>query len=35
VTYFHGVPGDDVVIIVPKDGNSKWAAVENIIKTRK
>ena len=32
VTYFHGFAGDEVVIIVPKDGKSKWAAVENIIK---
>ncbi|MFA6322636.1 MAG: hypothetical protein WCX71_04135 [Candidatus Buchananbacteria bacterium] len=34
VTYFHGSAGDDVVILVPKDGSSKWAAVENIIKKR-
>ncbi|MDX9893344.1 MAG: hypothetical protein RB292_02920 [Patescibacteria group bacterium] len=32
VTYFHGNPGDDVVILIPKDGDSKWAAVENVIK---
>jgi len=32
VTYFHGMPGDEVVILVPKDGKSKWAAVENVIK---
>ncbi|MFA6215271.1 MAG: hypothetical protein WC768_01740 [Patescibacteria group bacterium] len=33
VTYFHGSAGDEVVILVPKDGISKWAAVENIIKS--
>ncbi|MFA5021519.1 MAG: hypothetical protein WC508_00345 [Patescibacteria group bacterium] len=32
VTYFHGLPGDEVVIIVPQEGKSKWAAVENVIK---
>ena len=32
VTYFHGQPGDEVVILVPKEGDSDWAAVENIIK---
>ncbi|MFA6410236.1 MAG: hypothetical protein WCW26_01515 [Candidatus Buchananbacteria bacterium] len=32
VTYFHGLPGDEVVIIISKEGKSKWAAVENIIK---
>lgn len=32
VTYFHGRPGDKVVIVVPKGGKSTWAAVENLIK---
>lgn len=32
VTYFKGVGGDEVVILVPRDKPSKWAAVENIIK---
>lgn len=32
VTYFHGSAGDEVVILVPRDGSTKWAAVENIIK---
>jgi len=32
VTYFHGAPGDEVVILIPADGSSKWAAVENVIK---
>ena len=31
VTYFHGKPGDQVVILVPKSSRSNWAAVENII----
>lgn len=31
VTYFHGDHGDDVIILVPQDGESIWAAVENII----
>lgn len=32
VTYFKGEVGDEVVLLVPKDAPSKWAAVENIIK---
>ena len=32
VTYFKGSEGDEVVILVPKDSDSHWAAVENIIK---
>lgn len=32
VTYFHGEAGDEVVILIPKEGASNWAAVENIIK---
>lgn len=32
VTYFHGSEGDEAVILVPKDIDSKWAAIENIIK---
>ncbi len=31
VTYFKGKPGDEAVILIPKAGESKWAAVENII----
>ncbi|MFC1599051.1 hypothetical protein ACFL2U_03550 [Patescibacteria group bacterium] len=31
VTYFKGSLGDEVVILVPKDAQSKWAAVENIV----
>lgn len=32
VTYFKGNEGDEAVILVPKDSESNWAAVENIIK---
>jgi hypothetical protein len=31
-TYFKGDVGDEVVLLVPKTGESKWGAVENIIK---
>ncbi|PIT93815.1 hypothetical protein COU00_02365 [Candidatus Falkowbacteria bacterium CG10_big_fil_rev_8_21_14_0_10_43_11] len=31
VTYFKGRPDDEAVILVPKYGESNWAAVENII----
>ena len=32
VTYFKGIAGDEVVVLVSQSGPSKWAAVENIIK---
>ncbi len=32
VTYFKGEPDDEVVILVPKEAQSKWAAVEHIVK---
>lgn len=32
ITYFHGEPGDEAVILVPKHAPSKWAAVENVLK---
>ena len=32
ITYFRGEEGDEVVILVPKDNDSNWAAVENVIK---
>lgn len=32
VTYFHGKEGDEVTVLVPESSESKWAAVENIIK---
>ncbi len=31
VTYFKGAPGDEVIFLVPKFGESQWAAVENIL----
>jgi hypothetical protein len=34
VTYFKGDSGDEAVILVPKNGESKWAAVENIVRKR-
>jgi uncharacterized protein YrzB (UPF0473 family) len=33
ITYFKGEAGDEVVILVPQNGETRWAAVENIIKT--
>jgi len=32
VTYFKGETDDEVVMLVPQDTASKWAAVENVIK---
>ena len=32
VSYFHGEPGDETIILVPKDQQAVWAAVENIVK---
>lgn len=32
VSYYKGQAGDEVVILVPQEGWSKWGAVENIIK---
>jgi len=32
VTYFKGEPGDEIVFLVPEDGESRWAAVENIVR---
>lgn len=34
ITYYKGVPGDKVVILVPVSGDSAWAAVENVIKSK-
>lgn len=31
LTYFKAGPGDEITIIVPKEGDSTWAAVENVI----
>lgn len=33
VTYFKGVEGDEVTLILPASGSATWAAIENIIKT--
>lgn len=35
ITYFNAEEGDKVTIIVPKDKESSWAAIENIIKKEK
>lgn len=32
ITYFKGEAGDEIVLLVPKDRDSAWAAVENVIK---
>ncbi|MFA5359692.1 MAG: hypothetical protein WC349_01910 [Patescibacteria group bacterium] len=34
VTYYKGEGGDEIVILVPKNGESKWAAVENIVRKK-
>ncbi len=31
VTYFKGKPNDKITIIVPKTGESDWAAIENLV----
>jgi hypothetical protein len=33
VTYFKGMPNDEVTLIVPASGQATWGAIENIIKT--
>ena len=32
LTYFKAEAGDEVTVVVPKDSDSEWAAVENVIK---
>lgn len=32
VTYYRGDSGDEAVIFVPKEGESRWAAVENVVR---
>ncbi len=32
LTYFKAEGGDEVTIVVPKDGDAQWAAVEHVIK---
>ena len=34
VTYFKAQLGDEIVILIPKNGDSKWAAVENVVKNK-
>lgn len=34
VTYYKGQIGDEIVVLVPKNGESKWAAVENVVKDK-
>ncbi|MFH1233196.1 MAG: hypothetical protein V1649_00910 [Patescibacteria group bacterium] len=34
VTYYKGESGDEIVILIPGTGESKWAAVENIVRKR-
>ncbi len=32
LTYFKAEAGDEVTVVVPEDGDTEWAAVENVIK---
>lgn len=32
LTYFKAEPGDEITIVVPKEGETEWAAVENLIR---
>lgn len=32
VTYYKGEAGDEAVVVVPKDGQARWAAIDNIVK---
>jgi len=32
VTYYKGEYGDEAVVLIPKIGESKWAAVDNVVK---
>jgi hypothetical protein len=32
VSYFKGDSGDEAIILIPKEGRSRWAAVENIVR---
>ncbi len=34
ITYFKGSEGDEIVLLVPQDHPAKWAAVENIIRSK-
>lgn len=33
ISYFNGVQGDEIVVLVPRDGSSVWAAVESIVRS--
>jgi hypothetical protein len=33
VTYYKGRPGDEAIVLVPKDSPATWAAVDNIVPT--
>src|SRR4030043_2127232 len=32
VTYFNAEPGDEVTVVVPRDSESVWGAIENLVK---
>ena len=32
VTYYKGEAGDEAAVVVPKDGQVRWAAIDNIVK---
>src|SRR3989339_1374209 len=32
VTYFKAEPGDEVTVVVPRDSDSVWGAIENLVK---
>lgn len=34
ISYYKGVPGDEVVVLVPRAGSTRWAAVESIVNSR-
>jgi len=34
VTYYKGQVGDEAVILIPKNGESKWAAVDNVVRNQ-
>ena len=34
ITYYKGIPGDKVVLLLPKTSESKWGAVDNVIKNK-
>jgi hypothetical protein len=34
ITYYKGVPGDKVVLLLPIAGDSAWGAVDNVIKSK-